>query len=217
MPRRREHSREQILDALQRWLLEHGQPPTVDELRRLLHLGSTRTALRYLSSLEEAGDIERWAGARGLRLLRGPDGLTTKAVGIVGTAPAGPLLAAEENFEGWVRLPADFLKGKTRYFLLRVRGDSMNLATVGEDRIENGDMVLVKQQATAEAGAIVVALIDGQATIKRFVKAAGYYVLRPESTTSTHQPIVVGEDFKIQGVVDRVLKKGSEVFGLVED
>ena len=89
----------------------------------------------------------------------------------------------------------------------------MNRATIAGERIEDGDLVLVRQQATADAGDVVVALIDGEATIKRLARGPGYYALKPESSNSTHGPIVVTEDFRIQGVVCRVLKKGSELLG----
>lgn len=220
MSRPRKHTEAQVLEAIQTWLLQHGAPPTVEELRRALGLGSTRTALRYLSWLEQSGAIERWPGARGVRLLRGAGGrLATRSVPIVGQAPAGPLMAAEENIEGWIRLPAEFLRGgaQIKYFLLRVRGDSMNRAMVAGEPIEPGDLVLVRQQATSDPGAIVVAVVDGEATIKQYTRGPGYSVLRPVSSNPIHQPIVVTSGFRIQGVVTRVLKRGSELLGVIDD
>src|SRR5690242_1104480 len=127
MGRKRALTREEVLRAIRDWLVEHGMPPTVEELRRSLRLGSTRTVLRYLEWLEEEGDIERWHGARGLKLLRSPrKSLETVPVPLVGQVPAGPLMTAEENIEGWLRLPKRNLKPTSaRFFLLRVRGDSM--------------------------------------------------------------------------------------------
>lgn len=86
----------------------------------------------------------------------------------------------------------------------------MNRAAVEGGQIENGDLVLVRQQPTASVGDVVIALIDGQATIKRMAKGSGYLVLKPESS-ETHEPIVVKPGFRVQGVVMRVLKKGSEL------
>ncbi len=213
MGRKRQLNKEQVLGAIHDWLVEHGVPPTIEELRAKLKVGSTRTIVRYLQWLEEDGDIERWPGARGLKLLRGSSkGLETVPVPLVGEAPAGPLMIAEENIEGWLRLPKASLKpGSAKFFLLRVRGNSMNQATVDGKRIENGDLVVVRQQPTAEKGDIVVALVDGEATIKHFEPGHGYYVLRPKSSDSQHQPIVVNQDFSIAGVVCGILKKGSEV------
>ncbi len=215
MGRKRQLDKEQVLGAIHDWLVEHGVPPTIEELRAKLKVGSTRTIVRYLQWLEEDSDIERWPGARGLKLLRSSNkGLETTSVPLVGEAPAGPLMVAEENIEGWFRLPKASLKpNSAKFFLLRVRGNSMNQATVDGKRIENGDIVVVRQQPTAEKGDIVVALIDGEATIKHFEPGHGYYVLRPKSSDPQHQPIIVDHGFSIAGVVCGILKKGERLLG----
>jgi repressor LexA len=219
MGRKPNFTRDEVLQAIRGWLVRRGTPPTVRELKRTLGAGSTRTVLRYLRLLEEHGDIRRWAGARGIKLLRpAKRGLETIPVPLVGEVPAGPLMTAEQNVEGWIRLPREVTKSTPgKLFLLRVRGDSMNKATVHGDRIEDGDLVLVQQQTAAEPGDVVVAYIDGEATIKRLALAGEYFVLRPESRSSTHHPIVVGEGFRNLGVVRRVLKKGSELFGIIQE
>jgi repressor LexA len=207
-------SKEQVVDALSRWFTRNAVPPTIEELRRLLGVGSTRTVLRYLEQLNEEGYIERWSGARGFRMRKGSTikGFETRLVPIVGEAPAGQLMPAEENILGEVKIPKDFLKPPSaKFFLLRVRGDSMNRAKTEGGTIEDGDLVLVRQQERADSGQFVVALVDGEATIKKLVKAAGYYVLQPESTNPKHRPIVIAQDFRVQGIVCRVLKKGGEV------
>jgi SOS-response transcriptional repressor LexA len=141
-------------------------------------------------------------------------GLETRLVPIVGEAPAGQLMPAEENMLGQVQLPKEFLKPLTaKFFLLRVRGDSMNRAKVEGQTIEDGDLVLVRQQERSDPGKIVVALFDGEATIKKLVKGPGYYVLQPASTNPKHRPIIVAQDFRIQGTVCRVFKKGGELLG----
>jgi len=211
-------TKEQVLATISRWILHYGMPPTVEELRRALKVGSTRTVLRYLRWLEDEGDIERWPGARGLRLLKTiKERAETLSVPLVGEAPAGSLMVAEENLEGWVRLPKEFLAPPSaKFFLLRVRGNSMNKATVEGERIESGDLVVVRQQPVARSGDIVVALIDGEATIKRLVQGQGYFLLKPESTNPTHKPIILNQDFHVQGVISRVLKKGSELLNYLE-
>lgn len=212
-------TKEQVVDALSRWFIRNSVPPTVEELRRLLGVGSTRTVLRYLDALKEEGYIDRWSGARGLRMRKGPDAsLQTRLVPIVGEAPAGQLMPAEENILGQVQLPKEFLKPPSaKFFLLRVRGDSMNRAKVEGQTIEDGDLVLVRQQERAEPGKIIVALVDGEATIKKLVKGPGYYVLKPESSNPKHGPIIVAQDFHIQGIVSRVFKKGGELLGETEE
>ena len=89
----------------------------------------------------------------------------------------------------------------------------MNRAKVEGHAIEDQDLVLVRQQERAESSQIIVALVDGEATIKRLIKAPGYYVLQPESTNPKHRPIIMAQDFQIQGVVCRVLKKGAALIG----
>jgi repressor LexA len=219
MARPRLLTKEQVVDALSRWFIRNSVPPTVEELRRLLGVGSTRTVLRYLDLLKEEGYIDRWSGARGLRMLKGSGAsLETRVVPIVGEAPAGSLMPAEENMLGQVQLPKEFLKPPSaKFFLLRVRGDSMNRAKVEGQTIEDGDLVLVRQQEKADPGKIVVALVDGEATIKKLVKGPGYYVLQPESTNLKHRPIIVAQDFRIQGIVCRVFKKGGELLPGVPD
>ena len=173
-----------VLAAIQRWLANHGDSPSIDELRRELGVGSTRTVFRYLQLLEEEGLIEREHGGRGLRILNPTHiGVQTRAIPIIGQVPAGPLMLAEENIEGWIRLPKELASPSSDvFFLLRVRGNSMDRARVAKESIEDGDLVLVRQRSTAQSGDIIVAMIDGEATVKRFSVGPGYHVLKPDST-----------------------------------
>ncbi len=193
--------------------MHNGLPPTVEELRKELNVGSSRTVMRYLEQLEESGDIVRWPGSRGIRLRRTLEGgIQTTSVPLVGDVTAGMLSLAEEYVEGWLRLPIAFTQPQSAmFFLLRVNGDSMNKARVEGGTIEDGDLVLVRQQQIANPDDIVVALVDGEVTIKRLRKAPGYYILQPESTNRKHQPIIVNEEFQVQGVVCRVIKKGLSI------
>lgn len=219
MGRKKLLTKDQVLAAINRWIVLNSVAPTLQELQEVLELGSSRTVLRYLRWLEAEGDIRRRSGARGIQLLRIPKkGLETVPIPIVGEAPAGPFMVAEQNIEGWVRLPKEYVKPPSaKFFLLRVRGDSMNRAKVADDRIEDGDLVLVRQQQTADPGEVVVAVVDGEATIKRLAKGPGYYLLRPESSSEEHQPILVGPEFSVQGVVRRILKTGSDLLNLTYD
>jgi repressor LexA len=201
---------QQVIKAINDWIVEHGLPPTIEELRTSLRVGSKRTVLRYLAELEKDQIIQRWPGARGLKLLKSLNkDVETRAVPLVGDVTAGSLMLAEENRQGWVQLPEALLTPQSaEYFLLRVNGDSMNQAAVHGEKIENGDLVVVRQQAVAEPGEIIVALVDGEATIKRLVAGPGYYILKPESDQQ-YSPIILTEDFRIQGVITRVLKQGA--------
>ena len=206
-----------VLSAIQSWVAEHGESPSMEQLRKILDVGSTRTIFRYLERLYAEGDIAKDASTGRLRLSKPATvGVKTRVVPLVGEVPAGALMVAEENIEGWLRLPETFIRTSSKVFLLRVRGNSMNRARVGRDFIENGDLVLVRQQSTGNDGDIVVALIDGEATVKRLVRADGYWVLRPESSEK-HKTIVVEPGFRVLGIVTKVFKKGAEIAGLVEE
>lgn len=101
MGRRRILDKDQILRVIQHWVIHRGMAPTIEELREALGVGSINTVLRYLRELDREGHVERWHGARGLKLLKGVDAeLKTRPVPLVGSVPAGPLMLAEENLEG---------------------------------------------------------------------------------------------------------------------
>lgn len=201
-----------VLSVLHQWVAEHGEPPTIEQLATVLKVKSTRTAVRYLRLLEEDGALER-RGSRGVLLHRQPTrSEDTVSVPLVGTVAAGALSVADQNIEAWIRIPKTMARpAGGKLFLLRVRGNSMNLAKMGKEHIENGDLVLVRQQATPEVGKVVVATVDGEATLKRYVQGPGYGILKPESTEAHHQQVVVTAGFKINGVVQAILKRGAEL------
>ena len=123
-----------------------------------------------------------------------------KRIPILGTASCGqPILAVEEK-EGEVPISKDLLKSGEKYFILRASGTSMN-----KSGINNGDLVLIRQQSTASNGENVVALIDNEATIKEYHHKGGMVILKPNSTDLEHNPIILTEEFKVQGVVERVI------------
>lgn len=219
MGRRPLLTKEKVLVALQRWTANHSRQPSVDELRRELGVASTRTVFRYLQLLEDDGVIERRPGTPGVKLLKPlADGVQTHSVPIVGGVPAGSPMLAEENIEGWIRLPKAMIRpASDKFFLLHVRGTSMNKASVEGGTIDDGDLVLVRQQSTAQTGDVIVGMVDGEATVKRLVLAPGYGILKPESKDRTHRQIVVEKDFRVVGKVTHVLKRGSRLLDTVLD
>ena len=127
-------------------------------------------------------------------------------------------MPAQQNILGQIQMPKEFLKPpRAKFFLLRVRGDSMNRAKIEGQTIDDGDLVLVRQQERADPGKLVVVLVDGEATIKKLVKGSGYYVLQPESTNLKNRPIIVTQDFRVQGIVCRVFKKGGDLVQAARD
>ncbi len=209
-------SPDQVAKEIQKWMMANGVPPTLGDLQNALKkicFVSTRTLIRYLDKLEEIGMIKQLAGPRGLMLNAGLSaGEETIAVPFYGGAPAGTPKLAEEIAHSWVHLPKEYLRPPSaRFYLIRVDGDSMNLAKVGGAFLKNGDLVLVRHQIVADHREVVAALVDGKVVIKRLIKKDGYSVLMPDSTNKTHSPIIIGEDSAIQGVVVRVFKKGGDL------
>ena len=110
------------------------------------------------------------------------------------------LNSREENVEAEIPISVKLIKPNQKYFLLRASGDSMN-----EAGINDGDLVLIKQQQTANNKDLVVALIDDEATIKELNKSDNMIVLKPKSNNNIHQPIILTSDFRVQGVVETVI------------
>jgi repressor LexA len=120
----------------------------------------------------------------------------TVDIPVVGTVAAGVPILAEENVEGFISISTSLARPGNKYFLLRVRGDSMDKAGIAD-----GTYVLVRQQSTAEPGQLVVALIDDEATVKKYQVDRDVVILKPCSTNPRHRPIILDRDFAIQGVV----------------
>ena len=169
----------QILEYI-RDRLEDGLPPSVREICAALEIKSTSTAHKYLGELQERGLIEK--GSRLNRAITLPDDRSIP-VPLVGTVTAGQPILAVEEIEGYIPYRSRHLHSRD-LFALRVRGDSM--INVG---ILDGDIIIIRQTPTAENGDIVVALIEDEATVKRFYKEKGHYRLQPENDTM--EPIIV--------------------------
>jgi repressor LexA len=191
-------------------LVHDGVSPSVRQVAEHLGYRSPRTAAQVLDRLIEAGFIKRRDSDKSLQLLRLPDEnieqSATVDVPLVGTAPCGLPLLAMENYEAVIPVSERLAKPPHKYFLLRANGGSMNNAG-----IEDGALVLVRQQQVADNGDVVVALINDEATIKELRIGRDVVALVPRSTNKDHQPIIVTSDFLIQGVVVASLPDISDV------
>lgn len=190
--------------AIRNSILHKGRAPLVRELMKELQYSSPRSVSYILEKLETKGYIGR-PGRGQIRLktdLPGSDShAQTVNVPLVGSAPCGTPVFAEENIECTYPVSTALAKKPFRYFLLRATGDSMNAKG-----IHDGNLVLVRQQPTAENGDTVVALIDGEATIKEFNRQSQAVVLKPRSTNNQHRPIILTSDFQILGVVQSTIE-----------
>lgn len=199
-----------FLERLVDYQAREGVPPSVREMQALGGFRSPRSVAQFLDALQQAGYIERAAGARNVRILKRPPGAApsdradTVLVPLVGRVAAGQPILAAENVEDYIPVSTSLARGRWNYFILRVQGDSMDRAG-----IQHGDLVLVRQQDTAEPGDKVVALIDDNATVKRLRIGRDAILLEPLSTNPVHRPIVVGPEFRVQGVVIATIPVGD--------
>lgn len=189
----------QILDYISKFFDENGYPPSVREICAATKLKSTATVHAHLVNLEKKGYISRDPQKpRTIELLDRKRKNTAVEVPLVGKVTAGEPILAQENIENTFALPKEMIpEGNT--FILSVKGDSMI-----EAGILDGDYIIVKVTTTAENGDIVVALIDDEATVKRFYKEDGYFRLQPEN--KFYNPIIVNE-LKILGKVIGLFRK----------
>lgn len=172
-------------------------------------LGISHSSVQeQISHLIRKGYLRREPGkSRGITIVREPENNVAElvAVPIVGRVVAGPPLLAEENVVGEILVEASLLR-RGRCFALEVQGDSMKGAG-----IRASDLLIVRQQPVAENGEIVVALLDGEATVKRLAVKSGEVELRPENPR--YRPIVVrgGEhDFRIVGKVVGIWRRPTK-------
>jgi repressor LexA len=204
---------QQILDFVNSQVEDKGYPPSVREICSAVGFKSTSTVHSYLEKLEKNGLISKDpTKPRALRVVGGKKPVSNPAdmrdyyskkelvdVPIVGKVTAGMPILAVENIEDTFPLPVDFVQNSTA-FMLKVQGDSMV-----EAGILDKDLVLVKQQSTANNGEIVVALLGDEATVKTFYKEKGYVRLQPQNQYL--EPIIVRENLSILGKVIGVFRR----------
>jgi repressor LexA len=198
---------QKILQVIEEAVKEQGYPPTVREIGAAVGLCSPASVQGHLASLEAKGYIRRGSSKRrALEVIR-PGGSHSlrhaerqaPQIPLVGRVAAGVPLLAEENIEEAIVIPA-FLGEPRECFALRVTGTSMIKAG-----ILDGDVVVVKRQETADDGDIVVAILDEEATLKRFFRESDTVRLQPENDSMdpifTRDPRIVG---KVTGVIRRL-------------
>lgn len=191
----------QVLEYIRQEVAEKGYPPSVREIGHAIGLASSSTVHGHLQKLEEKGYIRRDpTKPRAIEILSpgAPHRQQTVSVPVVGRVTAGQPILAVENIEEHLAISKELLPGDD-VFVLRVKGDSMVDAG-----IFSGDYVFVRQQDSAINGDIVVALIDDEATVKRFFCEADHVRLQPENPTMA--PILV-KDARILGKVVGVFRR----------
>jgi len=168
----------EIFEYISQYLASHGYPPTVREIGKAVGLHSSSTVHAHLSKLETLGVLRRDpTKPRAMEVLveRAKKAVKPTGLPLVGQVAAGEPVVAEENIEEYLQVP-DMIGGESGDYILKVRGDSMIDAG-----ILDGDFVVARRADVARDGEIVVAEIEGEATVKRFFKEKDHIRLQPEN------------------------------------
>ena len=193
---------QQVLNFIREYVGQYEYPPSLRDIARNIGVSGNVAVLSHLKALERKGYIRRDTGSsRGIVLLRDKQDKPPEVlqVPIVGTVRAGIPTLAVEDIEGYYPMEKLQLRGGT--FFLRVCGDSMI-----NDAIKDGDLALIRRQDTADNGDIVVAMIDGEATLKRFYREVDCIRLQPRNPNMKAIIIPAGEGVTIIGKVIKVVR-----------
>lgn len=195
----------QALKIIRKHLFDFGKMPSVRKLMRELEYKSPRSASVIINDLEKKEILQKKQdGSFQLTEFEIPEDFGTREqtikVPLLGSVACGLPIFAEENIEANIPISIKLIKKGHKYFLLRAKGDSMDDAGIND-----GDLVLIRQQQHAENGDKVVALIDDEATIKEYHHTGSLVVLKPKSNNKKYQPIILSNEFRIQGIVEAVI------------
>lgn len=172
----------EVFTFIEQKIEEHRYPPSYREISSHFNWAGPRAAAKHVDALVKKGYLRKGRGARALEIVSHITNIKTLgsnipsfAIPILGRVAAGYPILAEENLIGHFMVDSSLVRTK-QTFLLKIQGESMNGAGIFD-----GDLVLVKQQADADSGAIVVAMIEGEATVKRLVKKRRKLILQPDN------------------------------------
>lgn len=192
-----------VLQFIEDYQLEHGSSPTLREMREFFGVSSDNSILKHLKALEEKGYIEKDDTPRGIKLLSSvKERLQSNEfkLPLLGMVPAGGPVLTEEYIEDWLNVGEDAIYKYKESYLLRVTGDSMIDAGIFD-----GDILVVCGALEAREHDIVVALVDNQNTVKRYMKdSKGQVYLKPENVN--YDNIYPEGELCLQGVVTGLIR-----------
>jgi repressor LexA len=191
----------QLYDYIDDYIARRGYAPTLEEIGEHFRLSSLATVHKHLSNLEEKGLIKRkWNFSRAIEVVPQQKKSNAVELPLLGSVAAGqPIEALEAN--DTFTVPEEFVR-RQNTFVLRVKGNSMI-----EDGIWDGDYIIVEERAAADNGETVVALVKGEATVKRFYRDKGGKIRLMPANESMAPIIVKYRDVTIRGVVVAVMRK----------
>ncbi|MEK7538499.1 MAG: transcriptional repressor LexA [Patescibacteria group bacterium] len=181
-------------------IIHYGESPTLREINEVTGGKSPRSASLVVNRLVDTGLIKKNGRTLVLANTYKESSVSTVDVPLVGSVACGVPIFAEENIQTYIPVSTRMAPKGSKYFFLRASGDSMNAGG-----INSGNLLLVRQQNTAENGDKVVALINDEATVKVFERTNDAVILRPKSSNKNHKPIILTDNCLIQGVVVAVL------------
>lgn len=192
----------EIWDYLAAYVEEHGYAPTLEEIGAHFGLSSLATVHKHLSNIERKGLITRtWNLSRAIELTPPEKSVEAVELPLLGEVAAGSPIEALET-EARLAVPVDFVRRPHTAFTLRVQGASM----VGEG-ILDGDFIVVEPRPSADNGETVVALVKGEATVKKFHRQADG-LIRLQPANPSMEPILAREEeVEVRGIVVAVLRK----------
>jgi len=202
MPEVLTEKQEAVLQYIEQYQIANGSSPTLREMREHFGVTSDNSVLKHLKALEEKGYIERDDTPRGIKLLSSvKERLEAPEfkLPLLGMIPAGGPVISEEFIESWMNVGEDLIYKMKDSYLLRVKGDSMVDAGIFEN-----DILVVCGSLEPKPYDIVVALIDNQNTVKRYMKDGEKIYLKPENTR--YDNIYPEGELCIQGVVTGLLR-----------
>lgn len=194
-----------VLDFIEDYQLNFGKSPTIREMREHFQVSSDNSILKHLKALTEKGYIEKDDTPRGIKLLSAlkeklNEISDTVKLPVFGFIPAGGPVASEEHIDSWMSVGNDLASNPADYFILRVTGNSMIDAGIFE-----GDLVVVNSKKEPRVEDIVVALVDNDNTLKRYIKQNGKAYLKAEN--QDYSDIHPQTDLQIQGVVTSLIRQ----------
>lgn len=191
----------EIWDYLDNYIATHGYAPTLEEIGQRFHLSSLATVHKHLTNLEQKGIIKRkWNLSRAIELISQKKNAAAVELPLLGKVAAGvPIEAAE--IDDAITVPEDFVR-RHNTFALQVKGDSMV-----DEGILDGDYIIVEERPTADNGETVVAVVDGEATVKKFYRERGGKVRLQPANPQMAPIIAKNKTLEIRGVVVAVVRK----------
>lgn len=188
----------EIYDYICRYYQEHGVSPTQKEIKEEFDFKSFGSVQKYISYLNEAGLLENdWNARRGLKPANLKKDIPDNEIALLGDVAAGIPIEAIENPTETIAIPDHLRKVRGPLFALHVVGDSMI-----EDGILDGDIIICRHQVNANQGQTVVAVVDGEATVKKFYQKKNIIELHPANKTM--KPFLIDpseQDVKVAGVL----------------